>query len=487
MTSSPQPASVRIAQSTIAVLGVPLGARRGAQLDALWVAPWVAPWVVPSAVTELSALLTQGRRLLPALFLSVTTFAAAEGHRWAVLTAIACGLLVAAAEPRRVTIVPAVLAACLVAWLGAIALPVLALVALWSTLGATGALICAAAVLLAAEWLPKAVLVLATSMPSVATALPTIGMPVFAALGLVAAIGTKARTVALARTLGFGVVLGAVIWGLCEARWVGPDVLSAPALRLALTFGFVVLCTSTAGSPRDVCQAFPSVLLMSLLVSASLAAAIASQRSSATSVVFDEAHGDWASVSLPLEPDDFGRSTTYSWRALANSLEGAGVRVRRATNAQKFEPPSDDALYVLKMPLKTIEPGFAQGLLDWVSDGGRLLLVADHTDLFDTAQNLNTFLAALGVRISPTAVFDRHGQPPVMPRAHWRGLSWLHPSHDHRYLTGSSFEALPWSALPVQTYGMTFAEQAVYFKANRFGYFQPDLAHPFGNCAFRRT
>lgn len=479
--SSPLPASARIPFFSIAARVAPRAARRDVRQD---VRPDVlpgAPSVVRSAADNLHLIQAQGRRLLPALFVSTATFGAADGHHGAVLAAVALSLLAAGAAFRWTTFALAAVAACAVIWLGPIAMPILAFVVLSPLLGSVCALSCAATVLLAGEWSPKVVLVAATNMPAVASTAAVLLAPVLAALALTVAVPRQRWAASVGRTLGLGIVLSAAIWGLCEARWISPGVLSAPLIRLALTFGFVALCAVSADHVTELAQARPVALLTSMILCAALVVVVASRPGSATSIVFDESHGDWASVRLPLGPDDFGRDTTYSWRALANVLSGSGVPVASATRADRFEPPPSGALFVLKMPIEPIDPLFAKGLLDWVAAGGRLLVVADHTDLFDTAQNLNALLTAVGVRISPTAVFDRLGQPPVTARAHWSEPSWIARSRDHRYLTGSSFESLPWSAAPVHTYGMSFAEQAVYFKANRFGYFQPDLAQPFGN------
>lgn len=426
--------------------------------------------------------MTKGRRLLPALFISIATFAAAEGARWAALAALVCGLLLAGLMARRLQPLGVTAASALVVgWLGPVALPLFVLAALLPILGASAAVGCSATVLLAAEWAPKMAVLAAQGKPSATSALAIMVAPVLAASGLAFAMPREARARALGRIFSIGGLCGAAIWGLCQARWIGADLITAPVVRLALAFGFATLCSAGLTTSAPARSRAPVLLAVLMLLSAAGSAAVASRGDPVASVIFDEAHGDWASVSLALGPDDFGRNTTYSWRALANLLEASGVRVERRAQALSFEPPPREALYVLKMPLEAIEPAFAQALLEWVAAGGRLLVVADHTDLFDTAQNLNEFLAPLNIRIAPTAVFDRLGQPPVAPRAHWAGADWLRASADHRYLTGSSFEVLPWWALPVHTYGMSFAEQAVYFKANRFGYFQPDLVHPYGN------
>jgi hypothetical protein len=445
-------------------------ARLGARLVAL------------SAAGRLKSILLQGRRLLPALFLSSATFASIEGYRWAVLATLVLALLFLLSRFRLPTAGPVALAVCLTVWIGPVALPILAFSVLGPIVGSTAAMSSAAAVLVGSEWSSKVLLVASSSGPSVGSTFAVMLAPLLTALALCSAPEAQGRRVVNAiRVLGLGLIVGLVIWGLCEARWISADFLSDAWARFGLTFGFAVLCAPRDNGTRYDAPVFNAVLLAAMLLCGALVIALSVSSKPASRVVFDEAHGDWASVRTELGPEDFGRTTTYSWRALANLINRSGYPVTISTQANAFVPPQEGTFYVLKMPLDPIDPSFGRGLLDWVAAGGRLLVVADHTDLFDTTQNLNRFLEKIGVRVASTAVFDRNGQPPKVMQPNWIWPSWLFSSLDHRFLTGASFEALPWTTLPVQTYGLSFAEQAVYFKANRFGYFQPDLVHPFGN------
>ena len=426
--------------------------------------------------------MNEGRKLLPALFVFLAIFCAAEEVRWAGICAVACALLnLALARPGLVPGVFTVATSGLVAWLGPVALPLLALVILPGSFGAAGGVACASSIALASVLAPQLTVFCASLDARLASAASAIMAPLLCSLALVTVAPVGARGKALVRAATLCAAAAATLWVVLVGTGIGPDMLSHPFSRAA--FGVALVAVGATGSGTGVAFGTqPSLRLASVaLLSAGTTAWFASQGDPVATIVFDEAHGEWASTTLPLGPDDFGRSTTYSWRALANVLQASGVAVERRTEARTFVPASRDALYVLKMPVDAIDPQFAKELLAWVGTGGRLLVVADHTDLFDTTQNLNAVLESLGIRIAPTAVFDRLGQPPVVPRAHWSGPDWMRPELDHRYLTGSSFERLPWAALSVHTYGMSFAEQAVYFKANRFGYFSPGLSHPYGN------
>jgi hypothetical protein len=441
--------------------------------------------VAQLAAADLVSLAKKGRNFVPALFVSVASFASAEDLRWATLLSLVLGLLVVGSQvwhEARAFFVSC--AALLVFWIGPVGLPIFALAALSGYGTLSVALTVATSIFVVAELVPKLSTLSITLAPAIATAVSASFAPVVAALALVSTVPNSQRLQLAAKIVVLGAVCVATLAGLCEFRWLDVELVTHPVSRITISVGFVLLCLGLK-NPKDSSEkSSGNVSLhfsLALILIPALFVVTLLRGQGAESVVFDEAHGDWASVSLPLGPEDFGRNITYSWRAIANSLEASGVPVSRNSNRAEFQAPPLSALYVLKMPLEQIDPEFRRGLFDWVGKGGRLLVVADHTDLFDTTQSLNSVLSPVGARIAATAVFDRRGQPPTSPRTTWFGFTWVSDHADYRYLTGSSFEKLPWWAVTVQTYGMSFAEQAVYFKANRFGYFQPDLTHPYTN------
>lgn len=420
--------------------------------------------------------LSVGRQLLPAFFVALAIFAAAETMRLAALAAV----LVSALVPwhgSSAWVVASRLGAIAASLLwGPVALPVLCITTLAKTTGAIPSVVVASAIALAREWSPKVGLLADDFGASFATALAFVLPASFASYVICFSRFGVAKPAAF-----FGLVSFLLTYALVELSWLGVDTITAPIFRLSWCLG-VVLILWTYSKPRPEWETL-SVFRYSiaLLLGIVVAYAFHMRAGSISQVVFDESHGDWASTSVSLEPDDFGRNTTYSWRALFNLLKANGLEVSRQTDSAGLSVRKENSLYVLKMPIDPIEQSFSHGLLEWVRDGGQLLVVADHTDLFDTTQNLNKLLDTVGVRIAPTAVFDRKGMPPIEYRSGWLSPSWLTGAMSHRFLTGASFSSLPWFAIPVSRYGMTFAESAVYFKPNRFGYFQPSDSHPYTN------
>lgn len=200
-------------------------------------------------------------------------------------------------------------------------------------------------------------------------------------------------------------------------------------------------------------------------------------------VVFDESHGRWETVLSPFGPDDFGRGVNYTYSLLADY--GAQLVGAAATfDTEDANLPGSDAVFVLKMPTKPLSDEFSTRLERWVREGGRLLVVADHTDLYDSAQNLNGFLATrFTLRVNSDAVFDPQGMPTVPTTARLNAVIGRIDARAQPlpWQTGSSLAAMPANAVALATFGPSFSEPGDYSRPNRFGSFLPRVSLRFGN------
>jgi hypothetical protein len=138
------------------------------------------------------------------------------------------------------------------------------------------------------------------------------------------------------------------------------------------------------------------------------------------------------------------------------------------------------------MPSIAISSAFSGQLAEWVNRGGKLLIVADHTDLYDHAQHLNRFLETLGrMRIAPSAVYNAEGRPnrPLVP--FWTRFLGRIDAHGYGYpwLTGTDATRIPLRAVNLADYGPGFIEPGDYGRPNRFGPFLPRTVLPYGNVA----
>jgi hypothetical protein len=266
--------------------------------------------------------------------------------------------------------------------------------------------------------------------------------------------------------------------------WLTVHAMTSSAVRIFLP-GLIVLCTLLFLKPefevpvRGRLSAAQTWLLATV---SGLLAAWSVPFVPVKSVYFDEAHGSWATIHADDGPNVYGRSSNYSY----SRLSAYSQRLVGAVHAfleESSELPTPNGIFIMKMPSRELGQEFRDRLLAWVAEGGRLLIVADHTDLYDHAQHLNLFLAQVGVTsLQSHAVFDRNGLPvrPSTPRffsivgridANDTPLQWL---------TGTSAARLPFTSVPLALYGPSFSEPGNYGRNNRFGYFEPDGRFSYG-------
>lgn len=215
------------------------------------------------------------------------------------------------------------------------------------------------------------------------------------------------------------------------------------------------------------------IILMTSLITAILTTLIIPSRP-ITSVVFDESHGPWETVQSTFTPDDFGRDHTYTYSLLKEYSNTLVNNTDMYDGTQQLTLPKN-AIFIVKMPTKPLETKFVDYLYRWTHDGGRLLVILDHTDLYDTTQNVNPLLSHIGdIKIATDAVFDKNGMP-NKPHTHFlqRFFGRIDSNMTIPYLTGASFEKFPWTARTLATYGLSYAEHGDYSNANRFGLFNP--------------
>ena len=146
----------------------------------------------------------------------------------------------------------------------------------------------------------------------------------------------------------------------------------------------------------------------------------------------------------------------------------------------------NNTVFVIKMPSKSFEKPFKKSIVDWVFNGGRLLVIADHTDLYDSAQILNGFFQGwTSIKIGSNAVFDKYGFPNEVRVKRFQALLGKINSDNSLlgYQTGSAFKYFPPNSVVLSSYGLSFAEPGDYSRPNRFGPLVPKLSLPYVNHA----
>ena len=281
-------------------------------------------------------------------------------------------------------------------------------------------------------------------------------------------------------TLFFLPIIFVLVLNLVAESWMEPNFFTSNFVRVILSL-FPVLLAGWFGHLSATKTISIRLVAISIFVGA-IAVTLAPVVP-VTHILFDEAHGKWETVQSSFGPEDFGRAANYTYSQL---FEKARRLVGQSSifASEKAGLPSTNSIFVIKMPAEPLSVEFSRQLAEWVDRGGRLLVVADHTDLYDTTQHINTFVSKyFGVRINTDATYDALGMPtePITElagallgriNAHGQQFSWQ---------TGASLQRMPFSTIELATFGRSFAENGDYSRPNRFGPFVPKLTNRYFN------
>ena len=162
--------------------------------------------------------------------------------------------------------------------------------------------------------------------------------------------------------------------------------------------------------------------------------------------------GEWASAATPFTLDGLNIRASYSYSELVKLIAGEVIEMDSLTD--------DFREAWLVTPTTPIGEQETNDLVRWVRNGGRLIAVADHTDLYGHAKVLNDLLAQLGAFVEAGAFFQERR----MDQATFAG--------------GGSFGVLTPTAvggtLAWPTASMLgYAEQTYYGRPNFFGPLTP--------------
>lgn len=262
--------------------------------------------------------------------------------------------------------------------------------------------------------------------------------------------------------------------------WLSARELSAPLLRCGIAViptGLIAWGSTFKDEPS---RRWLGVALLSVFLGASVIWFLPSRPIG--SAVFDESHGKWETISAKFGPDDFGRGSNYTYSLLSAYSERLFGK-SGGFYSEEQGLPDEDALFVVKVPTNPLSKGFIEKVEGWVKAGGRLLIVADHTDLYDSSQNLAPLLQRFGAKVLSDAVYDANGMPNV-PRTALSMFVLGRIDADDIPLpwqTGSSFSEIPINIVALASYGASFSEPGDYSRPNRFGPFSPRPTHRFGD------
>lgn len=274
--------------------------------------------------------------------------------------------------------------------------------------------------------------------------------------------------------IGLSLAMVVALAAAIKGGWIAAPQLSDPLLRLFLGLLPVLSLINGRPCPKDTVDRGTLGVWIAAAAAGAIAVAFIPSRP-INSVVFDESHGKWETTLGHFGPAEFGRAANYNYALLSDYAERL-VGDSEAYLNEDRPLPGTDSVFVIKMPTQPLGPDFAARLEAWVKAGGRLIVIADHTDLYDNAQNVNRVLSDFGYQINSDAVFDRRGLPNVPDAA--RSLAFFGrldaDGEPLAWQTGASLASMPMAAVTLATYGPSFSEPGDYSRPNRFGSFNPD-------------
>ena len=419
--------------------------------------------------------------ILVAFFIAATAHAYLEENEWLFIGAalLAAVLYWWNDKSYFAAALAAILMGCVVS-LGSPAAPLLVLIVCASYGGLRAGVGSALAICLVGHVYPPLVAWLSESPFSSFTTLASLGVPLAPLLCFYAIDRAwLAATIALSIACGADALLFVAMLG----DWIPSGLLDHSGYRALIALAPAL---ASLRAPSVVPQPLQSNRLIlaaaALVVAPILILPLALPIHPIKRIVFDESHGDWATTTKTFGPTDFGRDHSYTYGLLADYSRRLVPEVSRYMEGELRL--GEDDFFIMKMPTVSPSPQFVKQLGAWVRRGGRLMVVLDHTDLFDTTQNANALLAELaGVTVGARAVFAADGRPNVIGPTFGKPLRGhvLGVMEPFLFQTGTSFARIPMRYFGLAAHGATYSEAAEYFRPNRFGYFQSDPHTPDAN------
>ena len=114
-------------------------------------------------------------------------------------------------------------------------------------------------------------------------------------------------------------------------------------------------------------------------------------------VIFVERHSTWEPTTTPYDMSKYGELTSYTYTAIYNYL-GQYFTMGRLEEKDKIDAASlkNCDVLVIKTPTARYEPAEVKAVLDFVRNGGGVLFVGDHTNLYGSSTAMNDISRAMG-------------------------------------------------------------------------------------------
>ncbi|MCL5267496.1 MAG: GldG family protein [Bacteroidetes bacterium] len=207
-------------------------------------------------------------------------------------------------------------------------------------------------------------------------------------------------------------------------------------------------------------------------------------------ILIDEGHSDWEWTTQPFDTTWYGERSTYNYYSMAQYLKYF-YKVDQMSEELSEKLLSHYDILFIKTPTKPFTQTETDAIKEYVGNGGSLLLIGDHTNVFGITTNLNPIAEEFGMRFQYNAQYDLDGElsdyqkPKILPHP---SVQWL-PTF--MFATGCTLDAPLVVENSIIGYGLKAIDadysQANFFPRNagngenaQFGLFVQAAGIPFG-------
>lgn len=267
-----------------------------------------------------------------------------------------------------------------------------------------------------------------------------------------------------------------------RSLWLLPLLAVTFAVSTVAWLGRLKVLQTSDRSSRFVPVPMVAVLLgCFLLVAGTLSHPLGKPKSGR--VAIDSVHSAWEWTDVPLNRRLFGTKTTYNLFSMIASLRETFPEVDiHEEGALTRDVLERYDVWILKTPTSPYTEVEVAAITDYVSDGGGVWFIGDHTDIFGMNTYLNQVTERMGVRLNPDAAFDLPGK---LDKQLWqRPGGATHPVTadvpEFLFATSDTLQASPINCSDLISGTELYSDESDYSKVTFFGNETFDDEEPYG-------
>ena len=123
-------------------------------------------------------------------------------------------------------------------------------------------------------------------------------------------------------------------------------------------------------------------------------------------ILIDEYHSDWEDTTIELNTEDYGLLSTYNYYSWTEWLKNFYTVSQNQNNSLSIELLNKYDVLILKCPTNSYSADEIYAVVQFVEQGGGLLLIGDHTDVFGMNTFLNQIATQFGIYFNSDATYE---------------------------------------------------------------------------------